>query len=139
MSPSHGVCLGRLPLNSLIKNSANASLYASHSVGLSYVPYTRNSLQNASSSLISICSDNGANIIYFQVSNHLLLIGPIIADEWWDTISAEEYEGTGPTWPEELEEAREKIEAMISALDFEKVTDLIASVEERLHIGGFAK
>ena len=69
------------------------------------------------------------------------LIGSVIADEWWEDISAEEYEGTGPTWPEELEAAREEIEAKIGdrQLPEDAVDDLIASVEERLHNGDFAK
>jgi len=67
--------------------------------------------------------------------------GSVIADEWWEDISAEEYERTGPTWPEELEAAREEIEAKIGdrQLPEDVVDDLIASVEEKLHNGGFAK
>ena len=67
-------------------------------------------------------------------------IAPLIADAWWEDVSSEEYEGTGPTWPDELEAAREEItDAILQSGALKAVTDIISSVDERLHNGEFAR
>ena len=59
-------------------------------------------------------------------------IAPMIADAWWEDASADELEPGAPH-PDELEDARRELENAIIKTDaLRAVTDLIASVEERL-------
>ena len=66
-------------------------------------------------------------------------IAGMIADAWWEDASADELEPGAPH-PDELEEARAEIaQAVLQTGALKAVTDLIASVEERLHNGEFAR
>ena len=85
----------------------------------------------------AVGSDVGNTIAAGKMAD---FIAPMIADAWWEDVASEEYEGTGPTWSNELEEAREELtDALISTGALKAVTDLIASVDERLHNGEFAR
>ena len=66
-------------------------------------------------------------------------IAPMIADAWWEDASADELEPGAPH-PDELEVARRELEnAIIKTGALRAVTDLIASVEERLRNGGITE
>ena len=66
------------------------------------------------------------------------LVG-LITSAWQQDVLSQDFEGTGPSWEAEVEEAAVQIEeALMDAGVLDSVLRLLSTIEEKLHNGEYA-
>ena len=105
--------------------------------GVNEVKITKRQLKNIIKEERDRLAD-GQERPYFSGPLEYKLVG-LITSTWQQDVLSQNFEGTGPRWEAEVEEAAVQIEeALLDAGVLDSVLSLLSTIEEKLHNGEYA-